>query len=87
MRAELNTIAIPLGIVFTRISATALINSPSLKCGAYLRAGLIRVLTVIGSLRVYYIHGKLSLHLGPFITFRPSTTVKFFPFDYPMDNS
>ena len=25
------------------------------KCGAYLRAGLIRVITVIGSLRVYYI--------------------------------
>ena len=25
------------------------------KCGAYLRAQLIRVITVIGSLRVYYI--------------------------------
>ena len=55
LRAELNTIAIPLSTVFTRISAAALINSPRPKCGAYLRAGLIRVITVIGSLRVYYI--------------------------------
>ena len=29
MRAELNTIAIPLSTVFTRISAAALINSPT----------------------------------------------------------
>ena len=34
------------------------------KYGAYLRAALIRVITVIGNLRVYYIKGKLLLHLG-----------------------
>ena len=36
-----------------------------------LRAALIRVMTVIGNLRVYYIWGKLLLHLGQnVITFR-----------------
>ena len=56
LRAKMNTIAIPLSAVFTRISTAALINSltPS-KCGAYLRAELVRVITLIGSLRVYYI--------------------------------
>ena len=56
LRAELNTIVIPLSTVFTRISAAALINSP--------RAALTRGITVIGNLRVYYIQGKLLLHLG-----------------------
>ena len=54
LKAELNTIVIPPSTVFTPISAAALINSPP-KCGAYLRAAFIRVITVIGSLRVYYI--------------------------------
>ena len=62
MRAVLNTIVIPLSTVFTRTSAAALINSTP-KCVAYLRA-LIRVITVIGNLRVYYIQGKLLFHLG-----------------------
>ena len=78
LRAVLNTIVIPLSTVFTRISAAALINPPN--------AALIRVITVIGNLRVYYIQGKFLLHLGQnvitfrtflhlgsFITFRPST--------------
>ena len=77
MRAELNSIAIPLSTVFTRISAAALINSPTpSKCGAYLRAGLIRVITVIGSLSLLHlglivITFRTLLHLGQnVITFR-----------------
>ena len=45
--AALKTIAIPLSTVFTRISAAALINPHN--------AALIRVIIVIGNLRVYYI--------------------------------
>ena len=64
MRAVLNTIVIPLSTILTRIGAAAL-STP--KCGAYLRAALIRVITVIGNL--------LSLsHLGQIgITFRTIT--------------
>ena len=60
----LHTIVIPLSTVLTRISAAVLINPPE-------NAALIRVMTVIGNLRVYYIWGKLLLHLGQnVITFR-----------------
>ena len=49
LRAVVNTIVTALSTVFTRISAAALINSPAPN------AALIRVITVIGNLRVYYI--------------------------------
>ena len=38
-----------------QISAAVLINFFLQKCGAYLRTALIRVITVIGNFRVYYI--------------------------------
>ena len=57
----LSTILIPLSTIFTRISAAALTTPPPpIKCGAYLRAALIRVITVVGNL--------LSLlHLGQIV--------------------
>ena len=56
LRAELNTIAIPLSTVFTTISAAALINPPPLpQVRRIFEAALIPAITVIGSLRVYYI--------------------------------
>ena len=61
MRAELNTIEIPLSTVFTRISAAALINPPMRRLfegGAYLSNWNWQL--------------KSLLHLGPFITLRPS---------------
>ena len=66
LRAVLYTIVIPLSTVFARISTVALINPPPPppKCGSNLRAALIRVITVTGNLRVYYIQGKLLSHLG-----------------------
>ena len=74
LRAVLNTTVMLLNTVFTRISAAALINSPpppSAKCGAFWSAAIIRVIIVIGNLRVYYIQDKLLLHLGQnVITFR-----------------
>ena len=86
MRAELNTIVIPLSTVFTRISAAALINSPP-QCGAYssnycnwqlkslLHLGQIvitfRTLLHLGQNVITF---RTLLHLGSFITFRPSTT-------------
>ena len=48
LRAELNTIVTPPSTVFTQMSTAALINPPP-------NAALIRVITVIGNLRVYYI--------------------------------
>ena len=67
LRAVPNTIVIPLSTVFTQISTV--------------RAGLIRVITEISNLKVYYIQVKmctlgLFLHLGSFITFRPSAQVQ-----------
>ena len=59
LRAALKAIAIPLTTVFTRISAAALIKFPS-------NAVLIWVF-------IYYINFRTLLHLGSFITFRPST--------------
>ena len=53
LRAVLNTVVIPLSAVFTRISAAALINPPQMQ--RLFEAALVRVITVIGSLRVYYI--------------------------------
>ena len=69
LRAVLYTIVIPLSTVFARISTVALINPhpptpPPPKCGTNLRAALIRVITVTGNLRVYYIYGKLLSHLA-----------------------
>ena len=73
--SALKTIVIPLSTVFTGISTALLIKSP--KCGAYLRTTLNWVITVICSLRFYYIYDFITfrtlLHLGSFITFRPST--------------
>ena len=63
----LNTILIPLSIVLTRISAAAPINSPP-----PINATFIRVITVIGNLRVYYIITlRTLLNLGQnVITFK-----------------
>ena len=57
MRAALKTIVIPLSTVFTLISAGEHINP---KCGAYLS-------------NYCNLQLKVLLHLGWFITFRPST--------------
>ena len=64
MRAELNTIAIPLSTVFTRISAAALINSPTPQ---------MRRLFEGGAYSSNYCNWQLKslLHLGQIvITFR-----------------
>ena len=51
LRADLNAIEIPLSTVFTQISAAALINPMR----RLFEGALIRVINVIGNLRVYYI--------------------------------
>ena len=66
----LKTIVIPLSIVFTRISAAAHINA---KCGAYLSNYCNLQLTILLHLRQNVITFRTLLHLGSFITFRPST--------------
>ena len=76
MRAELNTIVIPLSTVFTRISAAALINPIRrlFEGGAYSSNYCNWQLEFITfRANCYYI--RTLLHLGRFITFRPSTTV------------
>ena len=69
LRAELNTIAIPLSTVFTRISAAALINSPTpqmrrlFEGGAYSSNYCNWELKSLLHLGLYYIQDRL-LHLG-----------------------
>ena len=79
MRAELNTIAIPLSTVFTPISAAALINSPTPQMRGLFDGGAyssnycnwqLKSLLHLGQIVITF---RTLLHLGPFITFRPST--------------
>ena len=78
MRAELNTIAIPLSAVFTRISTAALINSSTpqmqrlFEGGAYSSNNCNWQLKSLLHLGQIVITFRTLLHLGPFITFRPS---------------
>ena len=81
MRAELNTIAIPLSTVFTRISAAALINSPTPQMRRLFEGGAyssnycnwqLKSLLHLGQIVITF---RTLLHLGSFITFRPSTHV------------
>ena len=71
LRAVLKTIVIPLSTVFTRMSAAALIKSPLMRaylsnyCNLQLKSLLHLGQNVITSIRTL-------LHLGSFITFRPS---------------
>ena len=72
LRAALKTIVIPLSTVFTRLSAAALIKFP--KCGAYLTN--YRNMQLKSSLHLGQNVITLTLlHLGSFMTFRPSTDV------------
>ena len=87
MRAELNTIVIPISTVFTRLGAAALINSsPRPKCGAYSSnycnwqlESLLHLGQIVITFRTLLHLGqnvitfRTLLHLGPFVTFRPST--------------
>ena len=72
--AALKTIVIPLSTVFTRISTAALIQSP--KCGAYWsNYGNLQLHRLL-HLGQNVITFRTLLHLGSYITFRPSTTVR-----------
>ena len=79
LRAELNTIAIPLSTVFTRISAAALINSqrPQMRrlfeggayssnyCNWQLKSSLqLGQIVITFRTLIYYIQDKMLLHLG-----------------------
>ena len=65
LRAELNTMVIPLSTVFTRISAAALINSPPLpQCGAYSSTYCNWQLKSLLHLGQNVITFRLLLHLG-----------------------
>ena len=77
LRAELNTIAIPLSTVFTRISAAALINSPTPQMRRLFEGGAyssnycnwqLKSLLHLGQIVITF---RTLLHLGPF---RPSTS-------------
>ena len=76
MRAELNTIVIPLSTVFTRISAAALINPIRrlFEGGAYSSNYCNWQLKSLLHLGQIVITFRTLLHVGPFITFRPSTS-------------
>ena len=69
--AALKTIVIPLSTIFTRISAAALTKFP--KCGAYLSNYCNLQLKILLHLGENVITFRTLLHLGSFITFRPST--------------
>ena len=73
LRAALKTIVIPLNTVFTRISTAALIKSPRSQCGAYLSNYCNLQLKSLLDLGQNVITFGTLLHLGSFITFRPST--------------
>ena len=71
--AALKTTVIPLSSVFTRISAVALITP--LQCGAYMsNYGNLQLKSLL-HLGQNVITFRTLLHLGLFITFRPSTSV------------
>ena len=72
MRAALKTIVILLSTIFTPISVTALIKSQS-ECGACLSNYCNLQLKSLLHLGQNVITFKTLLHLGSFITFRPST--------------
>ena len=69
--AALKTIVIPLSTICTRISAAALIKFP--KCGAYLSNYCNLQVKGLLQLGKNVITFRTLLHLGSFITFRPSS--------------
>ena len=84
LRAELNTIVIPLSNVFTRISAAALINFPPPQMRRLFEGGAyssyycncqLESLLHLGQIVITF---RTLLHLGQnVITFRPSTNVSY----------
>ena len=73
LRAELNTIVIPLSTAFTQISAAALINPPPLMRRLF-EEGTYSTNYCNWQLKSLLHLGQMLLHLESFIISRPSTT-------------